>query len=65
VGIPQYIASLVYFIVVILPNSQGIISALMVVLGLSLLAIGVYRFQRKVTKVVYSYISLDAVPPST
>ncbi|KDR20475.1 Scavenger receptor class B member 1 [Zootermopsis nevadensis] len=64
VGIPQYLVSMMYFVVVVLPNVQGVVSALLVVLGTSLLAIGVFRFQRKATKAVYSYISLDTVPSS-
>jgi hypothetical protein len=63
-GIPHYLVSMMYFIVVILPNVQGIISSLLVLLGISLLFIGVLRFHRKATKAVYSYISLDTVPPS-
>jgi hypothetical protein len=63
-GIPQYLVSMMYFIVVVLPNVQGMISSFFVVLGTSLIAIGVFRFQQKATKVVYNYISLDTVPPS-
>lgn len=64
VGIPQYLATLMYIIAVILPNIQGFISSFMVILGTSLLAIGFYRFQQKAAKVVYSYISLDTMPSS-
>jgi hypothetical protein len=64
VGVPTYLASMMYFIAVVLPNIQGFISSFMVVLGTSLLAIGFYRFQQKAAKVVYSYISLDTMPSS-
>jgi len=37
----------------------------MVVLGTSLLAVGIYRFQKRVTKVVYDYIPVDTISPST
>jgi hypothetical protein len=64
VGVPQYLVSLIYFVVVILPSAQVIISSLLVLLGTSLLVVVVYRFQQKATKVVYNYISLDMMPSS-
>jgi hypothetical protein len=62
---PPYLLSAVYFIAVVLPKLQVFLSTLMVVLGTSLLAVGVYRFQQKASKVVYDYIPVDIIPSST
>jgi hypothetical protein len=51
-----------YFVAVTLPNIQGFISSLMVLLGTSLLAIGFYRYKKKAAKVVYTYLSLEKMP---
>jgi uncharacterized membrane protein YidH (DUF202 family) len=56
--------SLMYFVSVVLPNVQGFISSFLVILGVALLAVGLYRFHQKAAKVVYSYISLDTMPLS-
>lgn len=64
-GMPPYLLSAVYFIAVVLPKLQVFLSTLMVVLGTSLLAVGVYRFQQKASKVVYDYIPVDIIPSST
>jgi hypothetical protein len=56
---------MVYFVAVVLPKLQLFLSTLMVVLGTSLLAVGVYRFQQKATKVVYDYIPVGMIPSST
>ncbi|GFG34115.1 hypothetical protein Cfor_05571, partial [Coptotermes formosanus] len=64
-GLPPYLQSMVYFVAVVLPKLQLFLSTLMVVLGTSLLAVGVYRFQQKATKVVYDYIPVGMIPSST
>ena len=64
-GMPPYLLSTVYFIAVVLPKLQVFLSTFMVVLGTSLLAVGIYRFQKRVTKVVYDYIPVDTISPST
>jgi uncharacterized membrane protein len=65
VGMPPYMLSTVYFIAVVLPKLQVFVSTFMVVIGTSLLAVGVYRFQQQASKVVYDYIPVDTIPSST
>ena len=57
--------SLLYFVSVVLPKLQVFLSTFMVVLGTSLLAVSVYRFQQKASKMVYDYIPVDTVPSPT
>jgi len=64
-GVPPYLLSLMYFTAVILPKLQVFLSTFMVVLGTSLLAVGVYRFQKRASKVVYDYIPVDTLSSST
>jgi hypothetical protein len=64
-GMPPYMLSMLYFIAVVLPKLQAFLSTFMVVLGMSLLAVGVYRFQKRASKVVYDYIPVDTIPSST
>jgi hypothetical protein len=56
---------MVYFIAVVLPKLQVFLSIFMVVLGTSLLAVGVFRFQKRASKVVYDYIPVDTITSST
>jgi len=62
---PPYLWSMVYFIAVVLPKLQVFLSTFMVVLGTSLLAVGVFRFQKRASKVVYDYIPVDTISSST
>jgi len=64
-GMPPYLLSLVYFIAVVLPKLQVFLSTFMVVLGTSLLAVGIYTFQKRASKVVYDYIPVDTISSST
>jgi hypothetical protein len=64
-GVPPYLLSMVYFVAVVLPKLQVFLSTFMVVLGLSLLAVGVYRFQKRASKVVYDYIPVDTISSPT
>jgi hypothetical protein len=63
-GVPPYLLSTMYFIAVVLPKLQVFLSTFMVVLGISLLAVGVYRFQKRASKVVYDYIPVDTMSSS-
>jgi hypothetical protein len=63
--VPPYMMSLLYFVSVVLPKLQVFLSTFMVVLGTSLLAVSVYRFQQKASKMVYDYIPVDTVPSPT
>lgn len=64
-GMPPYMLSTVYFIAVVLPKLQVFLSTVMVMLGTSLLAVGIYTFQKKASKAVYEYIPVDTIPSST
>jgi scavenger receptor class B protein 1 len=63
-GMPPYLLSTMYFIAVVLPKLQAFLSTFMVVLGTSLLAVGIYRFQKRASKVVYDYIPVDTLSSS-
>jgi hypothetical protein len=63
-GVPPYLLSFMYFVAVVLPKLQMFLSTFMVVLGTSLLAVGVYRFQQKASKFVHDYIPLETMSSS-
>jgi hypothetical protein len=63
-GVPPYVLYLMYFVAVVLPKLEVVLSTFMIVLGTSLLTVGVYRFQQKASKFVHDYIPLETMPSS-
>jgi hypothetical protein len=61
---PQYLLSMMYFVAVVLPKLQAFLSTFMVVLGTSLFGVGVYRFQKKASKVLCDYIPVHSMSSS-
>lgn len=68
VGLPWYIAGLMYFTVVILPATQMYLSSIFLILWTSLTCLFIHKYiQRKEheKKPLYSYSSLDLIPSSS
>ncbi|XP_054281067.1 scavenger receptor class B member 1-like [Macrosteles quadrilineatus] len=66
VGLPWYIASLMYFTVNILPVTQTYFSCLFTVLGAILIVrvlFSIIQRKRESSRPLYSYSSLDLIPP--